>query len=183
MTYSENYRFRLCLDISLLALKEARNRLGEKGLFVVADVANLPFKPEVFDGLVSLHTLHHLPLPEQKKAYAEFIRVLKSNRTAVVVNGWTDSFLMRLAKPKVRFMEWLGKLIYGKHDDDKETVLKSACYGVEPPRKEPTGTFIKKFSPEWLKTEIAPLAKYETFCWRSVNVRYLRAVIHAPIGR
>jgi ubiquinone/menaquinone biosynthesis C-methylase UbiE len=182
LTYSENYRFRLCLDISLLALKEARNRLGEKGLFVVADVANLPFKPDVFDGLVSLHTLHHLPLPEQKKAYAEFIRVLKSNRTAVVINGWTDSFLMRLAKPKVRFMEWVGKLIYGKHDDDKEIVLKSACYGVEPPRKEPTGTFIKKFSPEWLKTEIAPLAKYDTFCWRSVNVRYLRAVIHAQLA-
>src|SRR5512133_2084353 len=63
LTYSQNYKFRVCLDISILALKEARNRLGEHGLFVVADVANLPFKPESFDGLVSLHTLQHLPLP------------------------------------------------------------------------------------------------------------------------
>jgi ubiquinone/menaquinone biosynthesis C-methylase UbiE len=182
LTYSEKYGHRVCLDISILALKEARNRLGEHGLFVVADVANLPFKAEVFDGLVSLHTLHHLPLVEQKKAYAEFIRVLQTNRSAVVVNGWTDSLLMRLAKPKVRFMEWLGKTISGQHDEDKDTVLKSACYGVEPPRKEPTGTFIKKFSPEWLQTEIAPIAKYETFCWRSVNVRYLRAVIHTRLA-
>jgi ubiquinone/menaquinone biosynthesis C-methylase UbiE len=149
---------------------------------VVADVANLPFKQGSFDGLVSLHTLHHLPLPEQKKAYIEFLRVLQDNRSAVVVNGWTDSFLMRVAKPKVLFMEWLGKLKAGRHDDDKETVLKSACYGVEPPHKEPTGTFIKKFSPEWLQTEIMPLAKYEILCWRSVNVRYLRAVIHHQLA-
>jgi ubiquinone/menaquinone biosynthesis C-methylase UbiE len=182
LTYSENYKYRVCLDISILALKEARNRLGEHGLFVVADVANLPFKQGSFDGLVSLHTLHHLPLPEQKKAYIEFLRVLQDNRSAVVVNGWTDSFLMRVAKPKVLFMEWLGKLKAGRHDDDKETVLKSACYGVEPPHKEPTGTFIKKFSPEWLKTEIMPLAKYEILCWRSVNVRYLRAVIHHQLA-
>lgn len=182
LTYSAKYNFRVCLDISILALKEARNRLGDHGLFVVADAANVPFKADAFDGLVSLHTLHHLPLPEQKKAYAEFLRVLKSDRTAVVVNGWTDSPLMRLAKPTIRFMEWFGKLITGQHGEDKETVLKSACFGVEPPRKEQTGTFIKKFSPEWMRTEIAPLAKYEIFCWRSVNVRYLRALVHSVLG-
>lgn len=182
LTYSENYAYRLCLDISLLALKEARTRLDNRGLYVVADVANLPFKPDVFDGLVSLHTLHHLPLPDQKKAYLEFLRVLKKDRSAVVVNGWTDSALMRWAKPLIRFMEWLGKLISGQHGEDRETALKSACFGAEPPCKEPTGTFIKKFDPEWLKTEIAPLANYEIFCWRSVNVRYLRAVVHKALG-
>jgi ubiquinone/menaquinone biosynthesis C-methylase UbiE len=179
LTYSAKYKYRVCLDISILALKEARNRLGNHGLFVVADVANLPFKSESFDGLVSLHTLHHLPLPEQKKAYIEFLRVLKLNRTGVVVNGWTDSLLMRLAKPKIRFMEWLGKLVSGQKGEDKESALRSACFGVEPPRKEPTGTFIKKFNPEWMKTEIAPVAQFEIFCWRSVNVRFLRAVVHA----
>ncbi len=182
LTYSEGYGHRLCLDISILALKEARTRLGDKGLYVVADAANLPFKPEAFDGLVSLHTLHHLPLPDQKKAYIEFLRVLKSGRTAVVVNGWTDSPMMRTAKPVIRLFEWFGKLVSGQRGEDKEAVLKSACFGVEPPRKEPTGTFIKKFSPDWMETEIAPLARYEIFCWRSVNVRYLRAVVHGILG-
>jgi ubiquinone/menaquinone biosynthesis C-methylase UbiE len=51
--------------------------LASHGLFVVADVANLPFKPELFDGLVSLHTLHHLPLEEQSKAYDELYRVMR----------------------------------------------------------------------------------------------------------
>lgn len=182
LTYSDGYKHRVCLDISILALKEARVRLGDHGLFVVADVANMPFKPESFDGLVSLHTLHHLPLSEQKKAYSEFLRVLKNTRTGVVVNGWTDSLLMRLAKPKILFMEWLGRTLSGQKKEDKESALKSACYGIEPPHKEPTGTFIKKFSPEWLQDEISPLAKYEVFCWRSVNVRYLRAIIHRQLA-
>ncbi len=46
LTYSENYRYRLCADISITALKEARTKLGDTGLFVVADIANLPFRPD-----------------------------------------------------------------------------------------------------------------------------------------
>src|SRR4026207_2033394 len=48
---SENYRYRLCADISITALKEARKRLSGKGLYVVADIANLPFKMNSFDGV------------------------------------------------------------------------------------------------------------------------------------
>ncbi len=69
LTYSEGYRFRVCLDISITALREARTRLGRKGLYVVADIANLPFKPDAFDGIVSLHTIHHLPLSDHRGAY------------------------------------------------------------------------------------------------------------------
>ena len=46
LTYSEHYQYRVCADISIVALKEARKRTGAKGLMVVADVANLPFKQE-----------------------------------------------------------------------------------------------------------------------------------------
>ncbi len=56
-------------DISIVALQEARKRIGEKGLFVVADVAKLPFKADVFEGSVSLHTLHHLPLGTEKSLF------------------------------------------------------------------------------------------------------------------
>src|SRR5574338_1583546 len=55
LTYSQGYQQRVCLDISIVALQEARKRIGDHGLFVVADVANLPFKSEPFEGVVSLH--------------------------------------------------------------------------------------------------------------------------------
>jgi len=96
LTYSKGYQYRVCLDISIVALKEARNRIGSShGLFVVADVANLPFKEEIFDGIVSLHTLHHLMASDYVPAYENLKRVLKKNHTAVVVNGWGESILMR----------------------------------------------------------------------------------------
>jgi SAM-dependent methyltransferase len=91
LTYSAGYRYRICADISITALREARQRLGEKGLYVVMDIANLPFKPDAFDGLISLHTIHHLPAADHRKAYAELYRVLKPGRRAVVVNGCVRS--------------------------------------------------------------------------------------------
>jgi SAM-dependent methyltransferase len=102
LEYSRGYQFRLCADISITALKEARKRVGEQGLYVVADIANLPFEPGVFDGVVTLHTIHHLPEEEHLSAFEELYRVLAPGSTAVVVNGWDHSTLMALAEPFVR---------------------------------------------------------------------------------
>ena len=99
LTYSQDHARRVCADISIVALIEARKRLGERGLYVVADVANLPFRSDAFDGVVSLHTLHHLPLDDQFRAYGEIHRVLVPGSSAAVVNGWTDAPLMRATEP------------------------------------------------------------------------------------
>ncbi len=180
LTYSQNYQYRVCADISIVALQEARKRLGEHGLYVVTDVANLPFKKEVFDGVVSLHTLHHLPLSEQKKAYGEIDRVLAQKSTAVIVNGWTDSPLMRRSQWLVRLMEGVGRLVLrlkGKPVESKKIPAK-----VEAKKETaPTGTFIEKLDAAWLRRELAG-KNVEIRVWRSVSVRWLRAVIHAPLG-
>ena len=102
-TYSQGYQKRVCLDISIQALREARNRIGDHGLFVVGDLANLPFKAEAFDGAVSMHAIHHLALPEHPRAYAEIHRVLAAGRTAAIVNGWHDP----LSQPHGRAADWL----------------------------------------------------------------------------
>jgi SAM-dependent methyltransferase len=177
LTYSEGYRYRVCADISIVALQEARKRLGEKGLFVVADVANLPFRKDVFDGEVSLHTLHHLPLDEQKKAYRELLRTLKPGRSAVVVNGWTVAPLMNFFQPLVRFMERTGTWVSrrrGKPQPAAEAKSQKSA--------KPTGTFVEKLDAAWLRRELAGLAGLEIRVWRSVSVRFLRAVIHGPLA-
>src|SRR5689334_10026342 len=71
LTYSQGYEKRVCLDISIQALREARERIGAHGLFVVGDLASLPFKTDAFDGEVSMHAIHHLPVEEHPRAYAE----------------------------------------------------------------------------------------------------------------
>lgn len=184
LTYSAGYQRRVCVDISIIALEEARRRIGEHGLFVVADVANLPFESEPFDGVVSLHTLHHLPLDEQAKAYAELYRVLRPGSTAVVVNGWTDSPLMRRMNGLVRGMERVGALVSrarnGKRTQSVPAQVPTQSVGTS--KKEPTGTFINKLDPDWLRKHIGSQMRYELYPWRSVSVRFLRAVIHTITG-
>ena len=102
LTYSHGYKYRVCADISITALREARNRIGEHGLFVVADIANLPFKPGIFTGIVSLHTIHHLPENEHLQAYKELYRLLTPGCFGVVVNSWPSSPLMVLFNPLIR---------------------------------------------------------------------------------
>ena len=197
LTYSEGYQYRVCADISIVALQEARRRIGGHGLFVVADVANLPFAPGLFDGLVSLHTLHHLPLEEQVKAYEAFYRVLKEDSSAVVVNGWTDSPIMRRLGWLVRIMDRLGqrrqlfRRLGGRAVDEAERKPENGQRGkiaAESTKTEPTssfaptGTFINKMDPAWLKEKIGGRLHYEIYPWRSVNVRFLRAVIHPVTG-
>lgn len=172
LTYSQGYTYRVCADISLVALKEARTRLGERGLYVVADVANLPFRAEVFEGAVSLHTFHHLPLDEQEKAYRELYRVLKPGASGVVVNGWTQSPLMRRFEWVMRLAERLKARLQRASPSPAAQPL-SAREGATP-----AGTYVEKMTPEWLKAHIGTQMPLEIRVWRSVSVRFLRAVIH-----
>jgi SAM-dependent methyltransferase len=180
LVYSQNYRYRVCLDISFVALEEARKRIGGHGLYVVADVANLPFKPGVFDGVVSLHTLHHLPQDEQKTAYGELYRVLAGGSSAVVVNGWTESALMKRLQWLVNLMERLGnRLVRSRGASAGEQT--NGKKGTQAHPAEPTGTYIHKQDTVWLRQQLQEM-DVEIRCWRSVNVRFLRAVIHRSLG-
>ena len=181
LTYSENYEFRVCCDISLTALQEARKRIGDHGLFVVGDAANLPFAPGTIDGVVSLHTLHHLDLDDQRAAWGEIWRVLKAGGVAAVVNGWTESKLMECWLPIVKLAERVGRRIAiwrGKERAKPEIAKPETA-------KAPTGTFVRKLDADWIRSElprVAPGAKVAIRCWRSVSVRWLRALIHRPYG-
>ena len=180
LAYSQDYKYRVCLDISFVAIEEARKRIGGRGLYVVADVANLPFKPGVFDGVVSLHTLHHLSRDDQKTAYVELYRVLAPGSSAVVVNGWTESALMKRLQWLVNLMERLGNRVAAS----RGTPASVKTNGKKESQAQlggPTGTYIHKQDAAWLRQQLQGM-DVEIRCWRSVNVRFLRAVIHQSLG-
>ena len=181
LTYSEGYQYRICADISIVALKEARKRIGQKGLFVVADVAQLPFCENAIDGVVSLHTLHHLPLSEQKKAYKDIYRVLAYGKSAVLVNGWTESSLMNKWQWLVRLMETIGGWVAQiRRKKPAEEMQVNMTQKSEKPKK-PTGTFVEKLDAALIRRELDG-KDLQILVWRSVSVRFLRAVIHKLLG-
>ena len=174
LAYSEGFERRVCLDISHLALVEARNRIGEKGWFVVGDAARLPFQKNAFDALVSMHTVHHLPPEEQVRAYRDFLRVIKPGAPAVVVNSLGQySILMKLALPFIKLNFFLIRL-YRKWIRRESTSHSAA----QPTGMGSTGTHVYRYGPRWLKDNLADLPGLEVRAWRSVSTSFLRACIH-----
>lgn len=185
LDYSHGYLYRICADISFTALQEARKRIGSRGLYVVADIANLPFRSGVFDGAVSLHTIHHLPETEHIQAYCEIYRMLASDRSAVVVNGWPSSPLMRLFEPAIRLKKRLRsalnrikttRRISGKPESGKNRKADKAA------RKKGKGTFTNRHDVTWVKNKVGAHMPVEILVWRSVSVRFMRTFIQPWLG-
>jgi len=170
LTYSQGYQYHVCLDISLVALQEACKRIGTHGLFVVGDITRLPFREDSFDAIVSLHTIHHLSQSDQPSAYRELRRVLGSNCGGVIVNGWEESPLMRFFQYPVGLMEkcFRSKAIHSQSPED----------GKEHNPIKPQGTFVYKLNAKNLRVLLGEDFPVEIRVWRSVSVRFLRAMIH-----
>jgi ubiquinone/menaquinone biosynthesis C-methylase UbiE len=187
LTYSEGYQARVCMDISMTALKEARNRLGDHGLFVVGDVTNLPFDSEIFDGIISLHTIHHVPIADKLRSYDELYRTLNPGKTLVVVNGWTNAPLMNWLNGFMHFMKrfhgWWMRKIKGKQLEKGDVVQHTSIpIAVEEESSVPQGTYVEKLNAEWLTQALAGRMDHQILVWRSVSVPFLRAVFYPEWG-
>jgi SAM-dependent methyltransferase len=178
LEYSAGYQFRICLDLSARALREARERIGDHGLYVVGDIARLPFASAAVEGVVSLHTIHHLPAEAQPQAFDEMARLLRPAATAVVVYGWGSSATLEIwTRVPLRIVEafarayrrWRGGARY-------RPPPTGAPAGEVSPR---THTF--KHGYEWLRENTRHLPGIEVLVWRSVGTRFLRAFIHEQL--
>jgi SAM-dependent methyltransferase len=189
LEYSDHYQYRVCADISITALAEARNRLDDHGLYVVCDIADLPFNDNVFDGIVSLHTIHHLPEDEHLQAYLSLYRVLANNSKAAIVNGWQDSKILNASEPAIRLAQRIRHFFEKK---DRKNIQKNGNSNIkDEPRikknklignKNPKGTFTSRHDVLWIKKEVGSFMDTEILVWRSVSVRFLRALIHPTLG-
>ena len=174
LEYSKGYQYRVCADISIVALQEARKRVGSHGLYVVCDVANLPFKSNAFDGAVSLHTLHHLPPDDHVHAYRELHRTLASNGKGVTVNGWDYAPLTTFLDFWIDLHDWL----YAINRPHPRAVITDRTVDPTAKPSNTRGTYVLKENATWLQKEIGSLMPITIWCWRSVSVRFLRAFIH-----
>jgi len=179
LEYSQGYQARVCADISIVALQEARQRIGDlqdggRGLFVVADVANLPFADLVFDGVLSLHTILHLPAGEHQQAFLELFRVLAQSRNAVVVNGWESSSISDFFVAPIKWTRRTRKKIARR--------FRKVSHSPAPSIDRAVSTFVNKHNANWLREEVGDLIPLDIFVWRTVSVRFLKAYIHEHFG-
>lgn len=180
LEYSRGFRYRLCLDISRRALVEARGRIGDHGLYVVGDIANLPFPADAFDALVSLHTVHHLPSEEHEQAFVEFLRVLRPGSRAVVVYSWGRySSLMRLLGwPMALMKNLLRAYTRSRSGGRRRTSVTAQTDPMTLKLLQTPGTFTHKQDYRWMVSHIGHFPGFEIRVWRSVSPKFLRVFIH-----
>jgi SAM-dependent methyltransferase len=173
LSYSKNYAYRICVDISFLALREAKKKLGDKGIYIMADITKLPIESNIVDAVVSLHTIYHVPADEQAKAFSELYRVLKPGSTGVVVYSWSNHSLLMKAMLFPIYAPIIAIRMAKK-------VIGSFFAGEDKPSQRPPETklYFHVHPYKWFDKEIRRLFDFEIVVWRSVNVPFLKLYIH-----
>lgn len=177
LSYSDGYDFRICIDISFLALKEAQKKLGDKGIYILGDITNIPLQDKTVDGAVSLHVIYHIPKDEQISALREIHRVLIPGSSAAVVYSWPKSQMLkwwlfprrinRIFRHRTQEVKSLVKRILGRDG------RRNAAVPPPVPLKPYHSTHDQAYFESHLK-EI----EFEIVVWRSVSVPFLRMYIH-----
>jgi SAM-dependent methyltransferase len=173
LQYSEAFEKRICIDLSFVALQQARKKLGERGIYVLGDITNLPLQDNVCGAVMSLHTIYHVPADEQSSALRELYRVLKPGGTELVIYNWGHhSLILRMT----------GILLH--------PVVLGACRGLKslfrakprtsgssapnlPPRPA-RGLYFHAHDYRWFKRELGQYCRFEMVCWRSVDQQFLQ---------
>lgn len=164
VTYSENFDYRICADISLTALRAAKAKLGEKGIYLLCDVTCLPLAKNSIDAVVSLHTLYHVPKEEQAQAFKELYRVLMPEGISAIVYSWGGrSVLMNAFLFPVKILSY----------------LKRKCFK---PAHATATLYFYAHNYAWFCDEIKKKYGTQLFAWRSVNVPFLKIFIHPALG-
>jgi len=172
LLYSEPFEKRVCIDLSFVALQQCKKKLGDRGIYILGDITNLPLQNDVCDAVMSLHTIYHVPGDEQLNALTELYRVLKPGGTELMIYNWgTHSLIVRLAEiplsPIVLNTLHAIQRIFGRRPAVQgESAVSST---VRPTR----GLYFHAHTYKWFKTELSKFCRFDVVCWRAVDQRFL----------
>lgn len=167
MALSNGYEYRICVDISINALIQAKINMehaGKKGIFICGDITNIPIQDNSCDTVLSQHTLYHVPKNDQFTAVNEMYRVAKEESKIVIIYSWFyNSWFMNIALNLIqlyRIMRHFAGKLYVR-------IIKSK------PR-----LYFYSHSARWFKKSFPFSKDIEFFCWRSTNKYFLDLYIH-----
>lgn len=165
LQYSANYKYRICVDFSFQALSEAKKKLGDKGICVLCDMTNMPFKNDAIDGFISLNTIYHIPKEEQATAMKELYRILAPKGKGVIVYEWFKH------SPWMNF--WLLPSRAGMFIKNRINRLAAKLSRNKTPDKM---LYFHAHPYEYFKTHLP--FPFQIKVWRTVNVPFMKIYIH-----
>jgi ubiquinone/menaquinone biosynthesis C-methylase UbiE len=175
LLYSADYTYRVCVDLSARALREARRRLDTHGLYIVGDLGNLPFREGTFDAVLASHVLYHLPELEQAGAVQELYRTLTRGGTCVIIYIWPASLITKMRERSARALLSLLTVLPVRsravgHTGSGDGVRNTSVARVPPLYFHPHGyDGIRRALPKHWETDIR--------VWRSVGIAFTKALV------
>ncbi len=88
LQYSDHFGHRVCVDFSFPALRQAKLKLGDKGICLQGDLTNIPIKTGSVDAVTCNHVIYHIPAESQAEVFRELWRILRPGGVAVAVYSW-----------------------------------------------------------------------------------------------
>jgi len=167
LNLSDGYEFRICVDISVNALIQARNNMekaNKAGIYICGDITKIPLQSNSCDTVLCQHTLYHVPKDDQFVAVNEMYRVARVNSKIVIVYSWFyHSWFMNIALNIIQLYRiirhYAGK-VYVKLINSKPRL------------------YFYSHSLRWFKKSFKFSKDMEIFCWRSTNKYFLTLFIH-----
>jgi len=127
LTVARKFSHTTCLDISKVAIDIARNKLENKGEFIVGSILEIPKPDASFDAVYCAHVIYHIDKGQQEKAVRELIRVTKPGGRIVVIYSNPDFLPKRIAAIKGR-LPLLWKLRRRKQDKRSDAGTRPPLY-------------------------------------------------------
>ncbi len=178
LDFSTGYKVRVCVDFSVRALREAQQKLGDRGIYLLGDITHLPLNDHAADDVISLHTIYHLPKTEQSAAIDELSRVTKRGGRTIVVYVWASSFLMNCSAATTMFMGRCRRFVSRRRRETGPPARPRT--GVD----DPPSLFFCPQDHAWFAREIMPHRRTSLRVWSSVDVRFQKRFFsNTPLGR
>jgi SAM-dependent methyltransferase len=160
LAYGDAFEKRVCVDLSAEALRHARKKLGDRGVYLQGDLAKLPLKDNSIDAVTCNHVLYQLPEALQIDAVREMWRVLKPGGVAVVIYIWWP----------------YAPLAYRLEQVAKRLGWKNRAPLAQAPSSEETGVRHEPHERSWFEAQDWPFRySYDTF--RVVDNPFMRRYI------
>ncbi len=184
LSYGSEYKRHVCVDISMLALAEARLKLGKGGFFVLADVANLPFKDETFDGIICSEVLFHVPGDEQPITVREFHRVLRYNAACVIIYMWPQCLLSTVTTKIRGFKQMVSKIPAVRFLKERVNFRRSASVPTASQVKAPPPLYCHAHDYQWFEQTLPKHWDVTVRPFRSLDEDFMATLVpHNRVGK
>ena len=160
LEYSKQYDYRICIDISIEALLECKQKLGDKGIYICSNLNNIPLVDNVVDSFIAINVVYHIPADEQIHAIREMYRVTKQNGKGVVVYDW------------YKYSQWMNVSLLPFRAFEFFKNKFRRLFKIT----EEYGLYFYVHDLKYLRANLG--LGFDVKCWRSISVPFMKVYIH-----